>query len=1118
MLTYRKLLTAILCAVMTATLLPTYPAMAYGEEDVVSLGDERQVNPGEHAARYNPELEGMHGDVVREPAMDTQLAAQATERLSFPDAPFRNFIWPVEQSGAICYLTDAGSGGYSLRKYDITSGAVTTFEDGGHVSTDCFVRDNVYYSAEKVYVEGVPTLRVNYIDLVSGDAGTQFTLDKFNDSVSAFGVDQRSRFYVNGYNSLRIYSSTGSEIYTGDRIDAKEFVGFDETNGNFYFRGTANWVYWGYDHDMACLKVGNFDGSTVVANDKSITLHYQSWFFDHYGCAEMLDGQYLADLSTFSDEQLAILDSHKINQADVTDTTTAIDLVTNGVSVTSVALPADTVVFGATTRPSVYENDVDVSSVGPRCAYLKNSGGIAVATGARRIMCFGLLDGQVRGDVTTNGDVYKLMTFGDEVVALERIESGAFAIERIAMREATKLQISGSKSVVAGASADYIVTADSDLMPAYAFSSSDPSVISVDRQGRASAWKAGTATITVQVANGLKASLPVTVEAKAAKRTFADVTVLQGAVVDNWNAHDYATYGKVVKSYIAETGSGVMRVQARDTEVLIENYDRAGKLLSTEAIAHELPLFGGFFAGSDAYYLVYGKENKAESDAEVVLRAVRYDKSWKRLKSCDVKGANTYIPFDAGSLSMTEAGGKLYVHTCHEMYASDDGLHHQANMTFAFNEADMTLVDSYTEVMNLSAGYVSHSFNQLIRTDGNYVYRADHGDAYPRGIAFSATPVDGELGDPVMYGTLRGYENDFGNGNYTGVSLGGFEVTETSALVAYNEDTDTTLHTTRNVKLCSWLMSGENESSEVVVLTSHAFNSSATCFTPQLVRLDGRHLLLMWAERDWRTGEHCMRFACVDHDGKIVGDVVKKYLPASDCQPIVLRDGRVGWFASHGSETKLYTVDPYDLEGMANDNFARVLLGTPFADVSDATAHVDDVYWLYMQQISEGWIGADGTRTFRPYAPVARADMAAFLFRLARGWGLVDDSWQPSGSVAFTDVNKRTAHYREIMWLAEAGVSEGWRRQDGTREFRPLANVARADMAAFLARLYRLTGKDTNGRKGFVDVTDKTPHADDIRWLAAAGVSAGWSTASGAEFRPYADVARADMAAFLHRL
>lgn len=74
---------------------------------------------------------------------------------------------------------------------------------------------------------------------------------------------------------------------------------------------------------------------------------------------------------------------------------------------------------------------------------------------------------------------------------------------------------------------------------------------------------------------------------------------------------------------------------------------------------------------------------------------VKYDKNWKRLGAASLKGANTVIPFDAGSLRCDEYGGYLYIRTCHEMYTSDDGLNHQANMTLAVRQSDMTITDSF---------------------------------------------------------------------------------------------------------------------------------------------------------------------------------------------------------------------------------------------------------------------------------------------------------------------------------------------------------------------------------------------------------------------------------------
>ena len=55
---------------------------------------------------------------------------------------------------------------------------------------------------------------------------------------------------------------------------------------------------------------------------------------------------------------------------------------------------------------------------------------------------------------------------------------------------------------------------------------------------------------------------------------------------------------------------------------------------------------------------------------------------------------------------------------------------------------------------------------------------------------------------------------------------------------------------------------------------------------------------------------------------------------------------------------------------------------------------------------------------------------------------------------------------------------------------------------------------------GFTDVYSiLTPHSEDINWLANTGVSQGWTEEDGSRtFRPFVNVARCDMAAFLYRL
>ena len=182
-----------------------------------------------------------------------------------------------------------------------------------------------------------------------------------------------------------------------------------------------------------------------------------------------------------------------------------------------------------------------------------------------------------------------------------------------------------------------------------------------------------------------------------------------------------------------------------------------------------------------------------------------------------------------------------------------------------------------------------------------------------------------------------------------------------------------------------------------------------------------------------------------------------------------------------------------------------------FVDVDAGTAHAKDIAWLAANGITKGWAVGNGTFEFRPYATVRRADMAAFLYRLAG-----EPEFDAKG-VSFTDVDESTPHYKAILWLAAEGVSTGWEAADGTAEFRPYAEISRCDMAAFL---YRMAGKPKfETEKSFADVARDTPHREAVLWLAETGVSEGWTLEDGtAEFRPYELIARCDMAAFLQRM
>ena len=186
-----------------------------------------------------------------------------------------------------------------------------------------------------------------------------------------------------------------------------------------------------------------------------------------------------------------------------------------------------------------------------------------------------------------------------------------------------------------------------------------------------------------------------------------------------------------------------------------------------------------------------------------------------------------------------------------------------------------------------------------------------------------------------------------------------------------------------------------------------------------------------------------------------------------------------------------------------------------FADVDSSTPHSEDIHWLANSGISEGWLEQNGSRTFRGMDSVKRQDMAAFLYRLAGSPEFVAPATSP-----FIDVTSSTPHYKEICWLAQTGISTGWKVSSGY-EFRGMDSVKRLDMAAFLKRLsdYLNKGGVSSSSNPFADVNESTPHYEEVLWLSENGVSEGWAEADGTRtFRGMSDVVRLDMAAFLHRM
>jgi len=119
---------------------------------------------------------------------------------------------------------------------------------------------------------------------------------------------------------------------------------------------------------------------------------------------------------------------------------------------------------------------------------------------------------------------------------------------------------------------------------------------------------------------------------------------------------------------------------------------------------------------------------------------------------------------------------------------------------------------------------------------------------------------------------------------------------------------------------------------------------------------------------------------------------------------------------------------------------------SPFRDVTPRTKFYKEITWLAKRGISTGY--ADGT--YRPFEPVKRDAMAAFLYRLAGKPSYTAPRWSP-----FADISPTSKFYKEMTWLAQTGISRGW---SSNNTYRPQWNIARDAMAAFMYRFEHRTG------------------------------------------------------------
>ena len=382
----------------------------------------------------------------------------------------------------------------------------------------------------------------------------------------------------------------------------------------------------------------------------------------------------------------------------------------------------------------------------------------------------------------------------------------------------------------------------------------------------------------------------------------------------NKDEHYYVNAGRFndpITSTLEVTEDGYNRVEYVGDRLIAEKYDRNFQFISGQEIQLELPIYGGVYLGEDYNFVVVGQMNPDEDDAVEVFRIVRYSKDWVRQASASLYGANTYIPFDAGSLRFARSGDILYIRTAHEMYASSDGLHHQANVMISVRISDMTVTDQLTKVWNRNYGYVSHSFNQFVLVDGNDLLAVDHGDALPRSVVlfkYSAPAGQETFYSRTSYVNALPIVDSTFHYNDTGVSVGGFEASSDHYLIAGSSADQTEpcdlMYAHRNIFVTATPKDNfTDDATTVRWLTNFAEEDYVEVSPPHMVKLSADRFFLIWTE----NGQ--IRYCTLNGKGELEGDIQSAEGDLSDCVPVV-NGGKVVWYVTNYSAPKFYVIDP----------------------------------------------------------------------------------------------------------------------------------------------------------------------------------------------------------------
>ena len=374
-------------------------------------------------------------------------------------------------------------------------------------------------------------------------------------------------------------------------------------------------------------------------------------------------------------------------------------------------------------------------------------------------------------------------------------------------------------------------------------------------------------------------------------------------------------------SYLVVTDTGYMRVVYNGEKIAVEYYDSSFNLLNKKWIDLELPVWGGFYAADDAYYIAEGQFNNEENDDAEFIRIIKYDKDWKRIGAAKIKSGTSYYdlvrtPFKAGNVEMVESDGSLYLVTGHEGYVdSTYGMGHQGYL--------MIKVDTSTMTGSCIDSDLWHSLAQHIKNDGSklYVLEQSEGSRYTKLSSYdTANNLSKNSFSVLDYGGNR--TSGWAIACYS--SVDDLEVSESSVLglgtsidqSLYNDVADNRDTIPHNIYLTVTPKNNFNKDATTVKWITNYSGEQRTFIGVNITKINDNKFMLAWEENDSSSAAstddtlsgYLLHYVFVDGEGNVISNEFTAQAPISDCHPI-LNGSKIVYCASSTNMVDFYTID-----------------------------------------------------------------------------------------------------------------------------------------------------------------------------------------------------------------